>query len=542
MVTGHTSTVEDITVIVRSWDAVSNLDVRFPTPLVWPEVELLAERCRLMYQQAEGTESLRGMARLAYRAVRMLTCSPASPDHESSKLCSLVEQCDAFVDRHPQHSVVKAVSGLRHAAALVLNTTSPVRSKVEGELANYGVELEQPWRGEPSGVVVVPPDLVAVTEAFLVSEDLTAHVRTPEQAKHHHYRGAIVCGDLRTAYRSFWVSPESAARSYGWLLTAPPADAVVVVQTRGFENTVESLWLLGPGAHPLIEMATPTGGRRPVSESLPMPPPRSVYPVQFEASSTNETQQPASQVLLASERSVFFAKGIGPQPRLVFVEEGEADIRDGVSITALAVGDLLVIRASGSDYEEVKARAEHELIEDAGWTPEDIARARGFVDMLKRRLRSSIDSRGERSVRDEMVRYGLSEGYAKTLCRNPLSEQYIAPTPKKGGFGPLVRAIGAPELIEQEQWFVDLRTAHRKAGADITDELKRRLSDDLAWLDVLAVQDFAIVADESLGALIVEAIAYPAEAGYTIPVSYLGRVVGGNPLKPIEVDRRRVGR
>lgn len=537
MVTGHISTAEDPTVIVGAWNAASELDVRIPPPLVWPELEFLNERCRLMYQRAEGTESLLGMARMAYRALRMLTCAPASPDDESTELRSLVEQCDAFVKRHSQHSIVEAVAGLGRAAGLVLSTSSPVRSKVEGELANYGLELEQPWRGEPSGVVVVPPDLVTVTKAFLESEDLTADVRTPEQVKRHHYRGAIVCGDLRIAYRSFWISSETAVRTYGWLLTAPPADAVVVVQTRGFQNTFESPWLLGPGAHPLIETGTPTGSWRPTSDLLPNPPPRPIQPVRFEADSCNETQLPASQVLLASERSVFYAKGAGPQPRLVVAEESEAEIIKDRAIERLTVGDLLVLRASGSDYEEVKERAERDLIENKGWTPEDIARARGFVDQLKRRLRSALETRGEGSVRNKMVEYGLSEEYAKTLCRNPLDEQYIAPAPKKRGFVPLVRAIGAPELIEQEQWFVDLRTAHRKAGGDIVKELERRLSEDLAWLDELAVQDYAVISDESLGALIVETIAYPAEKGYTVPVSYLGRAVEGNPLRPSQVRR-----
>ena len=488
------SEVEDLTVVVGAWEASSNPNVH-TRRVDWPELGLLAEQYRSMFQRAEGIESLLEMALTAYRAMRMLTCSPTAPDAEAAGLSDLMEQCAAFAESHPEHSVVGSVEALRYAAQVVLVNSSPVQTEVVGAVSEFGTEAEKPWMGQPEAVLVVPPDLVAVTESFLAEEELEAHVRTPEQAKQHRYRGAIICGDLRTAYRSFWTSPETAARTYGWLATAPPADKVLLIETPVSTNRVDDFWLLGPEAHPPLEVKLAAMSSEFVVEHQPHPPPLPVRPVRFALPSFVKNLRPAAQVLLASERSVFFANGLGPQPRLVLVEEGEAETKDQVPITQLAIGDYLVIRASGSDYEEVKGRAERDLMENKGWTRDDIDRARGLVADLKRHLRSALDTQGEGSLREAMVRSGLTEGHARTLCRNPLEEQYIAPSPR--GFGPLVRAIGALELVGQEQCFRDLRTAHRQAGFGITTDMNRRLSEDLAWLDELSVRNFAIVDDET---------------------------------------------
>ena len=91
-------------------------------------------------------------------------------------------------------------------------------------------------------------------------------------------------------------------------------------------------------------------------------------------------------------------------------------------------------------------------------------------------------------------------------------------------------------MLAKAQWFRDLRTAHRQAGFGITTELNQRLSENLSWLDELSVREFAVVDGKNLGILLIETVAYPAEEGYEVPISYLGRVVTGNPLRPIEVE------
>jgi len=533
------SEVGDLTVVVGAWDSSSNPNVH-ARRVDWPELRLLAGQYRSMFQRAEGIESLLEMARTAFRAMRMLTCSPTAPDAEAAGLSELVERCAAFAESHPEHSVVGNVGALRYAAQAVMAKPSPVQEMVVGAVSEFGTEAEKPWMGQPEAVLVVPPDLVSGTESFLADEELEAHVRTPEQAKQHRYRGAIICGDLRTAYRSFWTSPETAARTYGWLVTAPPADKTVLIETPVSTNRVDDLWLLGPEAHPPLAVKLTAISGEVVVEPQPLPPPLPVRPVKFVLPAFNENLRPATLVRLASKRSVFFASGLGPQPRLVLVEEGEAETKDRVRITQLVVGDYLVIRASGSDYEEVKGRAERDLMENKEWSRGDIDRARGLVGDLKRHLRSALKTKGERSLREAMVRSGLTESHARMLCRNPLEEQYIAPGPR--GFAPLVRAIGAPELVGQEQWFRDLRTAHRQAGFGITTDLNRRLSEDLAWFDELSIRSFAIVDDEHLGTLLIETVAYPAEKGYDVPVTYLGRVAGGHPLRPIAAETLRAMR
>jgi len=530
------SELEDLVVVVGAWKNPSSLTVS-SRRVDWPELEVFAHEYRAVFKQAEGVESIVQMARMAYQALRMLTCSPVAPREEVTGLTHLVKQCAEFTDSHPEHSVVGSVKSLKDAVELLWAKASPVRQQVVGAISEFGTEREMPWKGQPEVVLVVPPDLVAVSQNFLTEEELEAHVRTPEQLKQRCYRGVVICGDLRTAYRSFWTSPETAARTYGWLVTAPSADRVVLVETPVSTNRIGDLWLLDPKARPTLEVKTTGTVGELVDDPLPVRSPPSVSAAEFDLPASGDKLQAAAQVLLASERSVFFANGVGPQPRLILVEEGEVETKDQVPFTRLSTGDYLVIRVSGSDYEEVKNRAERDLIENKGWTRGDINRARGLVADLKRHLQIALDTKGERAVRAAMIRDGLTESHARTLCRNPLDEHYIAPNSR--GFAPLAKAIGATELLGKEQWFRDLRTAHRQAGFGITIELNQRLSENLAWLDELSVKDFAVVDGKNLGTLLIETVAYPAEEGYDVPVTYLGHVVEGNPLRPIEADRLR---
>ena len=247
------SEMEELAVVLGAWESSSDPKVNV-RHVNWLELEFLTDMYRIMFGIAEGTEGLLEMARMAYRAVRILTCSPTAPDAEEAGLNVLMDKCAEFVRFHPDHSARENVIGLNIAVELVLAKPSPVQLEVIGEISKFGTELEPPWAGQPTAVLVVPTDLVAPTESFLIEEDLEAHVRTPEQAKKHRYRGAIICGNLGTAYKSHWIRRERAAKTYGWLVTAPPAREVVLIEASVSTNRIADLWLLGPEARPPLSV------------------------------------------------------------------------------------------------------------------------------------------------------------------------------------------------------------------------------------------------------------------------------------------------
>jgi hypothetical protein len=235
---------------------------------------------------------------------------------------------------------------------------------------------------------------------------------------------------------------------------------------------------------------------------------------------------------------IFFSDHEGPRPRIVVVEEKEVNIKGQVKLAHLTAGHLLLVRASGSDYDEIRRRAEADLMRNSGWTSRDIEHAYELVASIKRHLQETLNRYGERALVADLIRHGVKKtAYAKHLCTMPLAEHYIAPNAE--GFAPLVQAIGVPQLVSEESYLRSLRTAHRRAGSAITSELSQLLSNDLTWLDRLALKSFVVVYGGTLGGLLVETIACPAETGYSVPVTYLGHVLAGNPLHIVEMNELR---
>lgn len=529
------SQLDDLAVVTGIWNASDSPSLR-RRACEWPSLVSLVDQYRQMYRLADESDQLLGMARGAYRAVRALTCSPASPSSTVVGLDSLVSMCAAFIEDHPVHSVTLQIRELMAIAMTVLASPSPVQEHVERELGNYGMELEPPFKGHPAAVIIVPADLVDVTNIFLTDWDLVAEVRTPEQAKRHHYRGAIACGDLGTAYRnSGYVGLDTTVRRFGWIVTAPPADEVILVETLSVNN-LSKMWLFGPTSHPDIEVAShiSTGFN---AHSLPILEPlaRLLTPIDF--SSSNERLVDTFQVLLATGRSVFFARGgDGPHPRTVIVGEGEVETKKVVPPEQLMVGDLLVIRVTGSEYEEIVRQADVYLLE-GGMSQAEINEARAMVEELKACLRRSLETRGAPALVAELVRRGLPESYAKSLCRNLFSKRRMAPESK--WFAQFVTTIGASYLVDKEPIFKTLRNAHRQAGSAITSDLNALLSLDLAWFDDLASSGSALVDGEMLGDLLIEMIAYLPEQGCEAPVTYLGRATEGNPPSLVDAVKMK---
>ena len=487
---------------------------------------------------SDGSASLNQLTSATFQAVRTLSCSPCPPTAPFVGLSDLVEACTTFCHEHLHHSLNEEVNALGTAVAEVAAGPSPISDSVEAEISRYSLQQEGPWKGAAGAAIVVRPDLVEPTVEFLRTAELVADVRTPSEVLREHHEGLIICGSLSLAFASPWLTQQEAVRLYGWIFTAPPSSEVILVEPDICRIDLDSVWLLGPGNHQALfveRVAISSPQAQFVPLTLPSVTPKGVTSSDFSFSA--EQKRPAMQVLLASGHSVYFSNDEGPRPRRVVVSETGVDTEARLDPLDLHVNDLVLVRISGSDHDEIVQRADS-FLTDEGWSLAKITEVRALVKLLKDKMREVDRAPGEAQRR--MMASGLSEGYARAVTRNLLDEWYIAPHSER--FEQVARAIGATEVLGRQEELSRLRTAHRQGGKDIARDLDALLSEESRWYDQLVTDGFALVHGGRLGDLLVEVVLCPAEDGYQVPASYLGRAVDGNPPQPVSIPMLRSNR
>jgi hypothetical protein len=485
---------------------------------------------RNLHKASDYSDSLRRITWAAFVAVRTLSCSPCSPSATNVGLAELISDCERFCTGHPDHTINVYVVDLKDAVTEVLAHPSPVSDAVEAEVARFSYEQTGPWKGSPEAAIVVRPDLVESTAGFLREVDLTADVRAPAEVQREHHKALIICGSLSLAYSSQWLTRPEAARSFGWLITAPPGDEVTLVECDVSHNDLGSVWILGPRNHPGLVVASISSDPQvqefaPLSfvqadKSRPLP--------SLDFSFSTEQKRDAFQILLASGRSIYFSPIEGPLPRRIVMDETGIESNSRTNPLHVHVNDLLIVRLTGSDHEEIAKRA-NDILTDGGWTSLMLDEVRSLVGLLK----DKASAQSFEESRRRMVSAGLSESYARTVLRSIPGDWYIAP--RRDHYEQVIRALGADELQGREDDLSQLRSAHQQAGKDIARELDSLLSSNYRWYDQLTIDGFALLEGGALGDLLVEAVLCQAEEGYRVPLSYLGRAVDGDPPRPVTV-------
>ena len=234
--------------IAKTWESASAFSVSV-RKREWQEVEALRSLMRRLRRENRDSELIREIANLIYVAVRALCCSPISPSSEYANRRPLIDACDAFMRDHSRDPVTLDLEEVKRLSLAIVAESSPVQKLVAKELSNFGLAADGPWKGQPEAVIIVPKPLLEGTREFVTDRQLAADVQTPSQAKNRHYRAAIICGDINLAYGNrAYESREKTRRINGWIVTAPPADEVILVETPASENEISELWLFSETA------------------------------------------------------------------------------------------------------------------------------------------------------------------------------------------------------------------------------------------------------------------------------------------------------
>lgn len=510
--------------VIDIWRAASEPAISIRS-ISWPHLETFADNCRNIYRNSSGSDEPSELARTAYSLLGNITSAPVVPNNRAINIDELIRRCEAFADSHPDHSLSDPLLRLACAALDLLTERSPLLDAVLDELSNYGCSLD----GRPEAVIVVPRrQLIEPVEEFLAAENFTAAVHVPPELRSniYHYKGIVIVGDIATTFRSLWKGTQRDAREFGWLVTAPPADKVCLINSRGQDLDLNTSWLLPTCRHPNLQpVITVTPAKSVISIPMPYPSPRPVKVSPYFGKGVN-----AHLIPLFSGRVVYFSEDQGPAPKRIVISETSVST-ESCNVERLRKGDLLVLQALWSDLDVIKERADDILHSQYGWVKEDFEQAEQARNQLKDALHQAIDQFGEEKLCQQLCSSGLTRGYSQQLLRNLVKPEYICPIEK--GFVPLVEAIDASDLCFYEDKLRKLQTAHRLAGKTIKKELDQLLTEDDDWSDDIDAKGFAKVDGDHLGILLIEvAVDSINSETLNVPMTHLGRVIEANTGQP----------
>ncbi len=517
----------DTDYIADTWRAASEPVISIRS-VSWPQLKDFNDYLNDLYKVSPGSDEPSKLVKRGYDLLKDITSAPVAPSNPAMKINNFVECCQVFADKHPNHSLSDPLLQLACAALDLLEERSPLLDAVLDELSNYGLSKNK----HPEAVIVVYHEkLIEPTKEFLDEEKFIAAVKTPVQLKSecHHYKGIVVIGNIATTYKSLWKDAQRAAREFGWLVTAPPADKVCIINSRGENLDLNESWLLSGDRHPHLPAAILITQPEPIIRiNLPDPPPRTIKPTAYSDEGID-----AHLVRLSSGHIVYFADDQGPTPKRIVVDE-TSDSTEDCDVEKLHKGNLLLLQASGADSDEIEHRAANILQEKYNWVDIDIEQAEQDRKQLKDALRQVIDQFGEEELCQRLCNSGLSTDYSKQLLYNVPKSRYICP--RERGFVPLLTAIDAIGLLSCKDRLQRLQTAHQQAGKEIRKELDCLLTKDYNWLDDVGAEGFARVDGDRLGILLIEVVACVDDRTYSVPLNHLGRAIEadtGKMYKPI---------
>jgi hypothetical protein len=499
------------------WEASAN-PALLARRIAWPE---LTEYSRALAAVRDLAEASSGIARIfsAAAAARRVLCStPLPPGHRAIGLEAVHDEADGYLAAHANHAAAGEVNRLRRAASCLIDGPAPVGDWAGEELSRYGHDDSL---NRPEALIIVPRrDLAAPVRAWLAREELHADVLTPAEARTClPYRAVLLVGHPGYAYASPWRQPDVALRSFGWLLTAPPA-ATVHIALPGDTPALDenAAWLLPGNEHPRPRSADPGPPPSARRWSAPDLAARIARP---EISAADADTILATPLSLAGQMSVYYDLQLGPRPHVVLLDDDTGAVRiTATAAPAVHPGMLLVLRVGLAEHTELAERADRWLAERKGWSPDKISAARQLVATIKTRLATARLQRGGATVQRELASNGVDCDYARVLALNPLDEYYICPQ-RRTGYLALLRTVGLEHHAAQFDVLATVRTAHQQAGEEIRRELLALLTADRAWVEQLDEQGWATAANGH-GCLLLAIVTAVADTALPVPRTLLG--------------------
>ena len=551
----------DVHTVFDLWDAAVDPQVVVATH-AWPELDAVSRSCRTLRSNAEMSGVLQRLRNRTLAARRLLVTTPLPPDHPDVGLPGLAADVAAYADDHPGSTVADDLIELWMALEALTAAPSPNARHAENVLSCFGYDA---GTARPEAVVVVPrAHLTGSVRGWLADVDLECvDVATPAQLRNSAlYRAALVLGDPGWTYATSWSDPEQAARTFGWLLTAPPARTVHVAMLAGAPPLRPAAsWLLA-GASPALTLQTEPdapasekpGVTADAADAGPGPdsgpgtgpgagadvglwgedeaPPAAAEPdlagwYQSRAACATPADAyavdavNATAVVLASGHTVYFKDKVGPVPQVVSLDnEVESLSLARTPVSRLSPGMLLLERVGTATQVELVRRADVWVRQHRRWDDERIAHARADAQRLKFRLRRTLDRVGLDAVVLRLRDRGLEAGYASVLATAPLGPLYIAP--RTGlAFAALAAVVEAPELLGRFDDLATIRVAHQQAGETVSRDLLTYLQ-NLPWAREVEESGYATLDGGPLGTLLVAAVAAAGQQSAAVPASWLG--------------------
>ena len=503
------------------WEASAN-PALLTRRISWPELVEYSHALAALRELAEASSGVARIFSAAAAARRVLCSTPLPPGHRAIGLEAVRDEAGRYLAAYPNHAAAAEVTRLLRAAGCLIDGPAPLGDWAGEELSRYG---HDDTLNRPEALIIVPRrDLAAPVRAWLAGEELHADVLTPAEARTCiPYQAVLLVGHPGYAYSSPWRQPDVALRSFGWLLTAPPATTVHIAlpgDTPALDQN--ATWLLPGNEHPRPHSADPgppPSARRWDALALTAQIARPVI-------STADTDTIlAAPVSLAGQTSVYYHPQLGPRPHTVLLD----DDTDALHVTATTVpavqpGMLLALRVGLAEHTELVERADRWLAERRGWSSDKISAARHLVAAIKTVLATARLQRGSATVQRELACNGVDYDYARVLAINPLDEYYICPQ-RRTGYLALLRTLGLERHDAQFEVLATVRTAHQQAGEEIRRDLLARLTADRAWVEQVDEQGWAGVRANGHGCLLLAVVA--AAGDTTLPVQ---RTLLGVPL------------
>ena len=512
------TTLDDVT---ARFTAAASLEVCHREAACPSLAGVLAALRALRKGQAAGVSgALDALLETAHRWTRVITAAPLAFDNRHVRTGQVHDGVLAHIKSGRDSHLDDALAQLEgHLRALLTEPQHPGSAPLDGALSLY--ESSYLLRGR---------DDEPLLRAWLAEQDpCDVLLVTPEVLRGARVReGLLLLGPPERYFRSPWCLPDSARRRAGWLLTAPPATHVSVLTWPGHARfDLAGAALLPNATHPPITQqhsVVAASGPSFAVDDIWRPERLAVHVMPVRDAGDREPVE-ARAVVLADGSYVFYNEGGLPRPHIVSWDAGTLEVSLG-DVRRLVPGMVLSVRPPYlSGHDDLARRADVLLADKYGL--DHVHRARAAKQELKDAFAAAKRVNGEPILQQRFARAVRDEAYARHVFADLPSPDYIGPE-KAGALEALCRTLGVvDESGTRRRLLADLRSAQRRAGADITAELVELLRVDQTWHEKLETAGRAAVRSASGNELVLAAVVSVSEETYTVSRSRLGRLVAG---------------
>ena len=496
--------------------------------LRWPTMERLIRLLRTHF-----TESARSplasreveLVALTWAWVRVCLDGPVSPSHASTGISHLQQEI-ATADTVLQGD---RVTRLREAIEEVAAGEHPAAEAIAELITVIDLHALVSDGDEPSCVLIVRGEGLLGVREWVRSENLSADVVTANEARvRAPWAHAILFGPPERYVSSAWLRGSRAAATAGWLLFAPAAPVVTVMQWAGHRDLSVSdyaPWAGAPTA-PLrheIDYYT-TELSQPILQDFVPDIIHELQPVavpSFHSDDGVRVEAHGFQFELNGRTLLgYFSPHVGPKPLLV-VNDGGVELVP-VPVVSVKVGDCLLFKTSVAGLDALEKTTTEWFVKHRDLRTH--AAAVTQQRQIKQTMAERLDNVGRPQVIDDLVASGMERRYAQFLPLRVLNTEFIAPQ-YYATYQQLCQALDTESELSHFKLLTTLRTGRRQAGT----MLSGRIASELDAMPELAGQlresGGLMLDSDSVAGVSLLIVLHVAPEQVFVPVARLGNLV-----------------